>query len=448
MSEALLLPLQKYSCTGKLILDSNEYDVEFEVSQLQNGRIIGNIKFSEINFKLVYDIFHSHSIFDLKGTDKEGTNISIEGCYLMSFHSGKDISSKFNARRVIINPENISVKPKNDLVVLFNLLNIDETFRVTVNTPIGKLLLRPIKEQKEILTTIKTLGVTGITHIANIFIKNPDTTIPLRKFHSDAIDVIEGFLNISRLADTCYHEWCSIGIYEKMSNSKNYELLLFQMSRPKIKPPSYRGITNPAHSSFFYDSAYKGYIVKEKELKEVYNITVALEWYIEANIASVLESAFLMLCTCLELIVDRYQAVEKTEFIIDQKTFETHLLPLLEDTARNKLKEISITPEQRSEIYMKLRGLNRRSLRAGIYSILKYLNIKYDDLFKDIGIIIKVRNILTHSGTYPNFKELSDVFDRLYVLLTRIFLAFIGYDHQYFDWILQEWVNFNDVIKK
>ena len=103
---------------------------------------------------------------------------------------------------------------------------------------------------------------------------------------------------------------------------------------------------------------------------------------------------------------------------------------------------------QRGEIYMKLRGLNRRSIKKGIESLLDHLKIKYDDLFDDLNEITRIRNRITHSGTYDDFDELFEVHNRLYVLLTRIFLSILKYDHQYFDWTKSEWVNCKDVINR
>lgn len=70
----------------------------------------------------------------------------------------------------------------------------------------------------------------------------------------------------------------------------------------------------------------------------------------------------------------------------------------MKQTVRENMKKLGMTSNQRREIYMKLNGLNRRSLRAGIESLIDHLKVRYKDLFDDLGIIIRIRNELTHSA--------------------------------------------------
>ena len=450
MAEKLFSPLHEYRCEGKMIYDSNESNVDFLVRQMQNGRLVGEIETSSVTFGTVHDLLRSGKWFQLSGIDDSGSRIAVDHCYLTGVSGGTDprVSAKFNAFEAIRNPEKLEDRPENRLVAIFALLNVDETFRVKVGTRLGELYLRPMKGYKDLLPAIKTLGVSGITAVAKILIEKPDTSITFKKILSDSTDVLEGFLCISRLADTCYHDWCSVGIYEKMMDSENYELVLYKMRKPKRKTPSYRSLTNPAHSSIFFQSAYAGYKGREKELNDLYDFNIALEWHLEANIASVLESQYLMACTCLELLVDRYQTTLGTEFTMDQATFDGHLYPILVNTSRECMRKLGMTSNQRREIYTKLKGLNRRSLRAGIESLTDHLKVKYDDLFDDIGIIIQIRNKITHSGMYDDVEELSRVFNKLYVLLARIFLSIINYKHDYFDWTKGDWIPFKEVCEK
>lgn len=444
--EKLFLPFQEYECQGKMIYNSDEIDdVTFTVKQMQNGEIIGTMKISSTAFSTVYNLFRSGKSFQLSGIDGSGSRIDVNHCFLTSIRTSTDsiLSAEFNAFETILNPERLKDNPKNKLVILFALLNVDETFKVNVDTRLGKLYFHPIKGYKDILPVIKTLGVSGITTVAKLLIETPDTSLTFKKILSDAIDVIEGILWITRLADGCYHNWCSVSIFEKMKDQEKYERVLYEMKRPKIKPPRYRRLTNPAHSHIFIRSAYAGYLRREKELNELYDFNIALEWYLEANIASVLESKYLVLCTCLELLVDRYQTKSGTEFILDQTTFK-NLYSILVATARECMEKSEIESDRRKEIYMKLKGLNRRSFRSGIESLLNHLKVKYDDLFDDIGVIVRIRNKITHSGTYDNADELFDAFNRLYMLLARIFLSILNYEHDYFDWVKREWVNLRD----
>jgi len=450
MAEMPFSPLHEYRCKGKLIYDSREFNVDFLIKQMQNGRLVGEIKASSTTYRIFYDLLHSFKEFKLSGRDDSGSRIVVDHCYLIKLTDSIDstVSAKFNAFEAILNPERLEDRPDNKLVAIFALLNVDETFKVKVDTQLGELYLQHIKGYKDMLSLIKTLGVSGITAVAKIFVEKSDTSLTFKEILSNLTEVVESFLCITRLADTCYHEWCSVGIYKKMKNSEDYEQVLYKMRKPKIKPPSYRRLTNPAHSSIFYESAYAGYKGREKELNELYDFNIALEWYIEANIASVLESQYLMLCTCLELLVDRYQTKTNTEFIMEQDVFKNHILPVLTKTSREIMKKLELTSDQRKEIYMKLKGLNRRSFRSGIESLLDHLKVKYDDLFDDLDGIIRIRNKITHSGIYDDINELSSTFNRLYVLLTRIFLSILNYEHDYFDWTKHDWVDFKKVCKK
>lgn len=454
MSESLFSPIQELKCEGKVVFNSSEVDAIFSVRQMPNGKLVGDIKSSSTTDDVMYNLFRSHESFQLIGKDDSGSTIVINNCYLTSikrsFGTGAspEISGDFNCFEVIMNPEKLGDRPKRKVVAMFSLTNIDETFRVRVETRLGKLHLQHIKGYKKFLAAIKTFGFSRITAVANIFLEESNTDLTFGKILSESTDVIEGFLCIARLADTCYSDWCSVGIYEKMKDSDQYKLVFYKMSRPKRKRPVFRGITNPAHSSFFFESAYAGYKDRGTQLEDLYGFKIALEWYLEANIATVLESQYLMACTCLELLVDRYQARSRTEFIIDPGVFKNHLYPILKRIARENMEKLGMTSDQRREIYMKLKGLNRRSLRAGIESLICHLKVRYNDLFDDLGIIIRIRNELTHTGTYHDINELSKYFDGLYVLLTRIFLSILNYEQDYFDWVKSGWVHMKDVLEE
>lgn len=449
MAEKLFEPIHEHEGIGEMILASGErFDVNFVCRQLQNGRILGEIDVASMTFGKAHHLLMSLTDFTLSGEDKSGDRIVINRCYLNNVKSNGGISAKFSASEVIRKPEKLRTHPKNELVVVFGLLNVDETFRVSVDTHLGRLYLNHIKGYKEHLPVIMSQNVSAVTAVAKIHIKNPDTNLSFKDVLSESVDVVEGFLRITSLAQTCYHDRCSVGIYEKTKDSGGYELVLYKMIRSKLKMPKYRGLTNPAHSSRFVESAYRGYRGREKELKDLYDFEIALEWYLESNIASILESGYLASCTCLELLVDRYKTHSKTGYIIEPKLYKEEMYPVLEKVAREYMKEIETTPRQRNEIYIKLKWLNRRSFRAGIESLLDHLGVKHDDLFDDLGIIIKVRDKITHEGTYTDIDKLAWTRNRLYVLLTRILLSILNYENDYYDWVRGEWVHFNDVCKK
>jgi hypothetical protein len=56
-----------------------------------------------------------------------------------------------------------------------------------------------------------------------------------------------------------------------------------------------------------------------KELDEKYAFDLALEWYLESNSATVIESRFLMATTCFEMLMERFHTQMGTEFMLDEK---------------------------------------------------------------------------------------------------------------------------------
>ncbi|MBS7635665.1 hypothetical protein KEJ34_09370 [Candidatus Bathyarchaeota archaeon] len=147
----------------------------------------------------------------------------------------------------------------------------------------------------------------------------------------------------------------------------------------------------------------------------------ALEWYLEANIASVLESQYLMACICLELLVDRFSKRTGREYILDSSVFKELRSKLEEALSRFLETNPKITSTQCDELYAKIRGLNRWSFKNQIKILLNHLGVNYDDLFGDLQEIVKIRNKLTHEGKYDDINRLLNVYDRLYTLLTRVF---------------------------
>ncbi|MEM4213216.1 MAG: hypothetical protein QXO63_02770, partial [Thermoplasmatales archaeon] len=397
-------------------------------------------------------LFKTLGKFKLTGKSESGQSVVLNNCYLTSISqstSKSDVKffAKFDSFEAIENPERLNDSPKNEILVEFGLLNIDKTFRVMVGTRLGKLCLLHIKDYEEYLRTIKLQGISVATAIAQIHIEKRGVERTFKDILSDSIDVIHGFLQITSLAQTCYHNWCWVKIYEKTGNSEDYEPVLCKMISPKIKKPVFRGLTNPAHSSRFIQSAYKGYCGREEELREQYDFDIALEWYLEANIASVLESQYLMACICLELLVDRFSKRSRREYVLDPDIFKKELYPRLKKALSEFLEtNPKITPTQRDELYAKIRGLNRWSFKTQIKSLLNYLGVKYDDLFDDLQIIVEIRNRLTHEGKYEDTGRLLNVYNRLYVLLSRVFLAILNYDDEYWDWVKQEFVHFKDVM--
>ncbi len=78
------------------------------------------------------------------------------------------------------------------------------------------------------------------------------------------------------------------------------------------------------------------------------------------------------------------------------------------------------------------------------------MGIKYDDLKITIENIVSIRNDITHRGqpSGDESKELFRVYKGLITILTRIFLAMLKYDGDYWDFAREETIKFNTVCVK
>ncbi|MBS7635663.1 hypothetical protein KEJ34_09360 [Candidatus Bathyarchaeota archaeon] len=139
---------------------------------------MGEIRFPSETFheKMhdLYDLFRAIRKFRLEGKDELGYRVILNNCYLISIsESDSKCFSKFNSLEVIQNPERLEDSPKDEILVEFGLLNMDKTFRVTVDTHLGKLCLAHIKDHEEYLRTIKIHNISAVTAIAQIHIGKP-----------------------------------------------------------------------------------------------------------------------------------------------------------------------------------------------------------------------------------------------------------------------------------
>jgi len=191
-------------------------------------------------------------------------------------------------------------------------------------------------------------------------------------------------------------------------------------------------------------------IRKYSDLKEKFDLDIALEWYLESLSHGVLQSGYLLACTCLELLKDRYNKKIDNTYILPESEFEESL-PDLKTKINDVLKEKGVNNKKRKKISGNLKSINRTSFKNSLLQLLKYCQILHDDLFPDIQKIIDNRNQITHSGTQEKDKDPEDLFDdkdRLICLIQRIFLALVGYDGYFIDqndsYVRKKFTDFRD----
>ena len=446
-------PVLESKGSGRVFFDNgNQTSVDFQFRLLLNGIMEGELDFPMTFAEKYLQLSFSKSLarFELKGNTIIGgksEEILLTQCYLSSFHwsTGEKsdlMKSKFVAHKAFVNKAAENLKPNNELLLVFDLINVFETFRVIVNTQIGELSLAHDKDIEELQRIMSTYDAPLITSSAQITVKSAGAET-LLQIVEKATKIVEGFLKITSLSQGVWHDWVSLSVLEKKTDQEFYERRYLCMRTPKQKKPMRRGITNPAHSQIFMKAAWSGY---SDDLETNYGFTRALEWYVEANLATVLESGFLSATTCLELLMDRFHSSVGTEFLIEEDIFE-ELRKKLENEARQWMKEKAIPQETRAQVCRALKGIRRRQYVDKANQLIEAWHVKVADLKVTAEDVVKIRNQITHKGRVEENDDLFRVYQGLMMILVRIFLSMLKYNDQYYDLARQDWVKFPEITK-
>ena len=217
--------------------------------------------------------------------------------------------------------------------------------------------------------------------------------------------------------------------------------------------PALRQLTNDSYSREFIRLAWKGY---SRELDEKYGFAYALEWYIESNLVDALEFKVLNASTCLELLMDKFNSEQKSEYILNSE-FSDKFKDKLQICFSKELKGLGIEDKEiRKSIYANLGGINRRSYVDKAYNLLSYWGISYDDIDMGFEDTVRVRDQITHRGKYysknadirTEFEDVLKAYKSLAMILPRIFLAMLNFEGQYLDTISGGWIQFKEVCNR
>lgn len=431
--EKLRIELQ---CYGKAVFTSGEeFKVSFAVRKLANGGIVGAVNFEKTDQGSIMKLILSRSAeFSLEGVDdKDGMTVRAERCF---FTRGLE----FIAVKVTVNPELLDRRIEREVHALLDVTNVRQTFRVKLEAPLGILQLAHDREIEELEWLMDSMGISLVTSQVQIFAKKAEG-MTVGQLIEKVEETVDGFLQILRLGYTCWFDWCNLRVYEKEDSSETMKLLAIKLRVPRRTLPRSKGITVAAHSDFFMTEAYKGY---NKELEKKFGFDTALYWYLESNATEVIEAKYVLACTCLELLTDRFVKDKGVEFILSKEEFGL-VYETVKDAARTWLHDKGVEKTKRMLMYDALRGANRPSFKSKIEWLLQELRIRYDDVGLDIERIVTLRNEITHTGTTTSHNLLDD-YDKLYVVLTRIFLVLLGYSKDYYDFVKQDFVQMKDVL--
>ncbi|MDE1852218.1 MAG: hypothetical protein KGI38_00540 [Thaumarchaeota archaeon] len=390
---------------------------------------------------LVY--FDIEGMADLRGHSRP---VVIRRCILIRTHASHgaaiELEGDFICQEAVFNEESTRARQPRRLLIGFELANVARTFRVIVNTELGELTLRHSDRIAELERRMNAYGSPLVTSSATFEV--PPNGRPLGEVLKQATDIVEKFLKITSLAQSRWHTWVAVSVYEASEGGEGGELRYLAMRHTKLLASSGRSLTILAHSSRFIQAAWNGY---SRETAQEYGFDLALEWFIAANAPQLLESKFLSATTCLELLMDRYSREAGNESLLSRDDFRL-LKTELQAKLRGWARRIGLNDKTLVSLEAKLGELNRRSYAEKAEQMLAFWNLRHDDLGVTIGQIVAIRNKITHTGdaiVSGSHDQLLRTYNAIMTIIARVLLAMLDYQDQYYDWVKGAFVNFADV---
>jgi hypothetical protein len=142
------------------------------------------------------------------------------------------------------------------------------------------------------------------------------------------------------------------------------------------------------------------------------------------------------LFTVLETFIYRFATTKNRDFILDDNVFEK-FSDELGKLMKKHCDALGICDKGlRGALKSNLKCLNRYSFKDNLTMFLGHYKIGYRDIIDDLGVLIKVRDNITHRGiSEREFDNLIEAYYKLMALVQRIFLATLNYKGSYWNWI-------------
>ena len=424
--------------SGKCTLSRFKYEDILSPSQLENCRHISSEQTKITLSKMYGYISENFSDSSLKGKTKNRDDVVIKDIFISacSIHfPSMSLDLKFLAGKVEASYETISTK--DQLCIEYGIINLDLTrlLQGHVETDIGKITFSKLNGHEKVIEEMKIFKTPLLSGFINITDVNVEQFESFDSYFETLDETICKVLELLSLAQSTYLSNCLIRIYAKIPNSNSYDdykLKKLIMLGAKTKIPS---LGQPLIEDWvdiykFISTTLPKYT---DDLREGFDLYIALEWYLESFSHGVLESDYLLACTSLELLKDRHNKTIDNENVLPEASFEEYL-PELKKQINDVLKKKGINNKKRKKISGNLGCINRTSFKISLLKLLKDYNIIHNDLFPDIQKIIDNRNQITHSGKRE--KDSEELFDdkiKLICLIQRIFFALLGYDGYFLD---------------
>lgn len=380
------------------------------------------------NFNNSADEYISENFYDcyFEGNTKNGEKVYIKHIWVDGIHTlGAKVDLKFSAEELEVSYDIIS--PEDQLFIEYGIINID-LMRLTsgyIKTGIGKITFSKLKDHKELIEKMKIFKTPLLSGFINIKAENISKFDSLESYFKAVNETVVKILELLSLAQSTYLSYCAIRIYAKTTNSNSQddsELKRMTMLDIKTKKPNF-GQPLIRDWADIYNFVSSKTLQKYTDLKEKTDLDIAFEWYLESLSHGVLQSDYLLACTCLELLKDRYNQILDNEYILPKKSFND-IYQKLQERAKEVLNDEGINKDTkehkriRAEIYANLKGFNRTSFKNNLLRLLNDSHIFYDDLFQNIDDITRIRNQITHRGTQEmDPKELLDFYEKTICLI-------------------------------
>jgi hypothetical protein len=300
----------EYVGEGEIIYDDNKIPIKFKCQQLWDGQILGNIESLEKEF--LYNSFNGFLPFKISGLTNNGLSISIESIYLTRYPTIGSI--KFIASKVKVKKREITSND-SEIIIIFGITNF-KSFRTVVNTNTGELVFKNYRGHKDIVKDIDFYKKACITGEASLTFKPEIKANSAKEYMKLAQKEINRVLYLTSFSQGIYQTYKSIEVFEKIGD-RNYEKIYFLHLETKDKNMGFRDITHFFDLTNYLSVTYPNYT---DEMEKETGIQLAIEWYLEALASNVVESSYIMAFICLELLVDRYEAISGDK-ILDETAF-------------------------------------------------------------------------------------------------------------------------------
>ncbi len=447
IDKEILKPIFETLGEGKIICeDGFENNVKFWIKLNQNGITTGELEFINIKNPKLLEYLRRSEHFKIRGINKEGENVAAKECFITGIHEkwNKVISvkAKISIGKLEFPYREISRDSKG-IQIKFYVTNMFSTFRVILDTEIGELRINHFRDIEKLESMMKEYNTPLITSVISLHIPK-DKVTTTQETITMAREFIANFLKLTSLAQTSWHSVVAVSAYEIKCNEQ-MPRIFFEIIHTKIKQPGNFGLTDKISIAYFLKSVLKGY---SKKIDKKHGFSYALEWYVDSWNSGNLETRFLCATTSLELLLEKFHFDNNTEFLISDDKFEK-FRKKIKNQMKQILIEMNVDDKTQSLMYNGIDAMQRRSYRNKAKMLLEHWEIKYDDLEITLEEIIKIRNKITHMGRVKTVENDDSILFRAYkgifVLLTRIFLAMLNFDFEYWDIIKRDYVKFTDV---